>query len=1065
MVYAAPALVDFFIGRPVFAAVLAILITFAGAVCLPFLPVAQFPRITPPTVRVTATYPGASAEVVENSVTIPLEQQINGVEGALYMNSTSANDGSCTITVTFEVGYDLNIAAVDVQNRVAVALPQLPEEVQRTGVTTRRVSTDLTIVVNLISPDNSRDDVYLSNYAGINISDRLKRLTGVGDVATFGERRYSMRVWLDPDKLANLGVTAQDVVASLREQNQQVAAGVLGQPPAPEGQVLQWTLSTKGRLSTADEFAAIVLRTRPDGSVLRLADVARTELGAQSYINFSRLGREASTGVAVFALPSANALDVARLVHEEMEQLAPRFPAGVKYRILYEPTKFVTESIREVVWTLFEAMLLVFLVVYVFLESFRATLIPAITVPVSLVGTFALMAVLGFSVNTLTLFGLVLAIGLVVDDAIVVVENVSRLIEERHLAPREATVLAMREVTAPIIAISLVLMAVFLPVAFLPGTTGRLYQQFALTIACSVAISAFNALTLSPALCAILLRHDYAKVKGRFFQTFDRAYARFVAAYDRVGARAVEAWPVVLGVFGAVVLGTVGLYRQLPTAFIPAEDLGYFIVSVNLPDGASLQRTEAVTKQIVERTLEIPGVASAVINGGTDFQTGAASSNAASVYVILAPWDERKSAAVQLDPILGKARAELGKIASADIRVFNPPPIRGLGSTGGFQLQVQDETGTDYPGFARRVDAFVDAANGSGKMTNVVNAVRANIPQYAVDIDRTKAKTLGLSLSDVFGTLQTYLGGYYVNDFNRFGRVFRVVVQAEPGARAMPDDVTKLYARNANGDMVPLSTVASVRSFVGPSTITHYNMFRTAAVTGSAAAGRSSGQAIQDMETIANQTLGEGMSYEWTGLSLQELRAAGTAPVVFGLALSVVFLCLAALYESWVLPFTIMLVVPLAVFGALSAQWLRGLANDVYCQVGLVMLVGLASKNAILVVEFAKMLREQGESIERAALHAARVRLRPILMTSFAFIFGVIPLVIATGAGSMSRRSLGTAVFGGMVFATFLSLAVVPVFFVVIERLRERLRGGLPHRPPEPSPPAGLPESSHSVGD
>jgi len=1054
-VYAPLALVDFFIGRPVFASVLAILITFAGAVCIPLLPVAQFPRITPPTVSVRSSYPGASAEVVEGSVTIPLEQQINGVEGMLYMSSTSNNDGSSSITVTFEVGYDLNIAAVDVQNRIAVALPQLPEEVQRAGITVRRVSTDLTIVVNLISPDGSRDDVFLSNWADINISDRVKRLNGVGDVVLFGERRYSMRVWLDPDKLAKLGVTSQDVVSSLREQNQQVAAGVLGQPPAPNGLAFQYALTARGRLETPEEFSQIVLRTRPDGSILRVADVARVELGAQSYVNFSRLGLSPSTGVAVFALPSANALDVAKAVHAEMEKIAPRFPAGVAYRILYEPTRFVTESIKEVIWTLVEAMLLVVFVVYVFLETFRATIIPAITVPVSLVGTFAAMAVLGFSVNTFTLFGLVLAIGLVVDDAIVVVENVTRMIEDRKLPPREATMLGMREVTAPIVAISLVLMAVFMPVAFIPGTSGRLYQQFALTIAFSVAISAFNALTLSPALCAIFLRGEH-RVKNVFFRWFDAGFQRFTSAYEKGGAAAIASWPLVLAIFGGLIAATVLLYTRLPTAFVPNEDLGYFIVSVQLPDGSSLERTNEVTREVVTKLLAIPGVASGVVNGGTDFLTGAAASNAAACYMILKPWDERHTPEVQLDAILGRARRELGQIPTAVVAAFNPPPIRGLGSTGGFQMQIQDLVHQSFPDFAKRVSSLVEAANASGQVTGVVSSLRTNIPQYSVEIDRTKAKALGLSLSDVFGTLEVYLGGYYVNDFNRFGRVYRVTVQAEPNERALPEDVTKLYTRNATGEMVPLSTIARVKSIVGPQTISHYNLFRTAALTGSAAPGRSSGQAIHDMEALANKTLPEGTSFEWTGLSLQEIRAGGAAPILFGLALIVVYLTLAALYESWVLPFAIMLVVPLAVLGALFAQWLRGLANDVFCQVGLVMLVGLASKNAILVVEFAKMLREQGESIERAALHAARVRLRPILMTSFAFIFGVIPLVIATGAGSASRNSLGTAVFGGMLLSTFLSLAVVPVFFVLIERVRERFSGapaGLPREPRAPSPP------------
>ena len=1038
-------MVDFFIARPIFASVLAILITLAGAVSLPLLPVAQFPHITPPTVRVSASYPGANAEVVENSVTIPLEQQINGVEGMLYMSSNSGSDGSSTIIVTFDVGYDQNIAAVDVQNRIAVALPQLPEEVQRAGVTVRRVSTDLTLVVSLISPDRSRDDVFLSNYAGINISDRLKRLPGVGDVIVFGERRYSMRVWLDPDKLAKLGVSAQDVLSVLREQNQQVAAGVLGQPPAPDGQQFQYTLTTRGRLALPEEFQAIVVRTRPDGSVLRLGDVARVELGAQSYGTFSRLGRNPSTGLAVYALPSANGLEVARAVHAEMERMAPRLPAGVEYQIVYEPTRFVTESIREVRTTLIEAMLLVFLVVFVFLQSFRATLIPAITVPVSLIGTFALMRLLGFSVNTLTLFGLVLAIGLVVDDAIVVVENVSRLVQSRGLGAREATILAMREVTAPIVAITLVLMAVFLPVAFLPGTTGELYRQFALTIACSVAISALNALTLSPALCALLLgRRERRTALG--LAAFDAGFQRFSVLYERVAGQVVTHRTVVLGVFAALVAATVWLYGRVPTAFLPEEDLGYFIVSVQLPDGASLERTEAVTREVVEKLLAIPGVASAVVNGGNDFLSQTPASNASSCFAILEPWDQRTTPETSLREILARARRDLGSISSAVVVAFNPPPIRGLGTTGGFQMQVQDESAGSLGAFAKAVHELLDQGNASGQVRGLVTALRENVPQYAVEIDRTKAKTLGLSLSDVFGTLQVFLGGYYVNDFNRFGRVFRVMVQAEPDARAAPDDATKLYARSAAGEMVPLATLASVKPIVGPQTIAHYNLFRTAAVTGEAAPGRSSGQAIRDMEALANHVLPEGMSFEWTGLSLQELRASGTAPILFGLALVVVFLCLAALYESWVLPFPIMLVVPLAVLGALLAQSVRGLANDVFCQVGLVMLIGLASKNSILVVEFAKSLREQGESIERAAILASRVRLRPILMTSFAFILGVVPLVLASGAGAASRHSLGTAVFGGMLLATFLSLAVVPVFFVVMERIRERFV----RRAPEP---------------
>ena len=1039
-------MVDFFIRRPVLASVVAILITLAGSIAIPLLPIAQYPAITPPTVRVSASYPGASAEVVENSVTVPLEQQINGVEGMIYMSSTSANDGSSAIIVTFEVGYDQKIAAVDVQNRAAVAQAQLPEEVQRSGVVVRRVSTDLTLVVNLISPDGSRSDVFLSNYADINISDRLKRLPGVGDVNLFGDRRYSMRVWLDPDKLAKLGVSAQEVIAALREQNQQVAAGSVGQPPAPQGQQFQYALVTKGRLSMPEQFQDIVVRTRPDGSVLRLGDVARVELGAQNYGSFSRLGRNPSTGVAVYALPSANSLDVAAAVHAEMEKIAPRLPSGVEYKIIYEPTRFVTESIREVLTTLFEAMLLVFLVVYVFLQTFRATLIPAITVPVSLVGTFALMLALGFSINTLTMFGLVLAIGLVVDDAIVVVENVARLIEERDMAPLDATIEAMREVTAPIIAISLVLMAVFLPVAFLPGTTGELYRQFALTIAFSVAISALNALTLSPALCALLLRGG-ERNKHAWAHAFERGFGRFGKFFEYVGELAVHHIVTVLGVFAVLVLATLWIYTRLPTAFLPEEDLGYFIVSVQLPDGASMQRTEEVTKKVVETLLAIPGVHSTVVNGGIDFLTQTAASNAASCFAILDPWDERKTAETSLPSILARARKDLTPLSSAVVVAFNPPPIRGLGTTGGFQMQVLDEEAGSLAEFDGAVRKLVDEANASGNVIGVVTSLRTNVPQYAVEIDRTKVKTLGVSISDVFGTLSAYLGGYYVNDFNRFGRVYRVFVQAEPANRTAPEDATKLYVKSSSGDMVPLATIATVRPIVGPQVISHYNLFRSAAVTGSAAPGRSSGQAIADMSALANRVLPTGKSFDWTGLSLQELRAGGLAPILFGLALIVVFLCLAGLYESWILPFSIMLVVPLAVLGALVAQLLRGLANDVFCQVGLVMLVGLASKNAILVVEFAKDLREKGESIERAAIHAARVRLRPILMTSFAFILGVLPLVLASGAGAGARHSLGTAVFGGMLVATFLSLAIVPVFFVLMERIRERLLRRAPGRP------------------
>jgi hydrophobe/amphiphile efflux-1 (HAE1) family protein len=1031
-------LVDFFIDRPIFASVLAILITLAGAVCIPLLPIAQFPPITPPTVQISASYTGASAEVVESSVTVPIEQQVNGVEGMMYMASNSSNDGSMSATVTFEVGYDLNIAAVDVQNRVQIAQPQLPEEVQRQGVRVTKQSTDLTLVVNLISPDGSRDNLFLSNYAGINVTDRLKRLPGVGQVTQFGERRYSMRIWLLPAQLAKLGINAQDVIGVLREQNQQVAAGAIGQPPAPEGQQFQYTLTAKGRLTTVEEFEQIVVRTRPDGSVLRLKDVARVELGAESYGGFAQLGRLQATGIGVYSLPTANALDVAKAVRAEMDRLSQRFPSGVQYAIVYDTTLFVTESVKEVLSTLVEAMLLVFLVVFVFLQSFRATLIPAITVPVSLIGTFALMQALGFSINTLTLFGLVLAIGLVVDDAIVVVENVERIMEEKQLPAKEATKVAMREVTGPIIAISLVLMAVFLPVAFVPGTTGRLYQQFALTIACSVAISALNALTLSPALCALLLRAR-KPARPRPFAAFDRGFHRFTDLYERLGRASLARRPLALAAFAVLLVATAVLYQRVPRGFVPAEDLGYFIVSGQLPDGASLERTEHVTQQILDALLSTPGVRNAVVIGGFNVLLGTQNPNAVACFAALDPWHERSSSELRLAGILARVRPKLSAIPDALVSAFNPPPIRGLGSTGGFQLQLEDIAGGSLANLARETQALIDEAERTGVVTSLVSTFRANVPQYAIDIDRTKVKALGLTLTDVFAALQTYLGGYYVNDFNRFGRVYRVFVQAEGDVRSRPEDVSQLYARNARGEMVPLGTLATVQPIVGPQTISHFNLFRTAAINGEAARGRSSGQAIAAMEKTAERVLPDTMGYEWTGLVYQELKAGGQAPILFGLALVVVFLCLAALYESWSLPFTVMLVVPLAVFGALVALSLRGLVNDVFCQIGLVMLVGLASKNAILIVEFAKLLHDGGASVVDAAIRAARVRLRPILMTSLAFILGVLPLVLATGAGAAARHSLGTAVFGGMIAATFLSLAIVPVFFAVVEGLRVRV--------------------------
>ncbi len=1032
-------MINFFIERPIFASVIAIIIVLAGAISIPTLPVAQFPQITPPTIQVTATYTGASAEVVEQTVTTPLEEAINGVEGMIYMNSVSNDDGTMTITVTFDVGYDLDVAEVDTQIRVQNALPQLPDEVFREGVLVRKVSTDFIIAVNLISPDGRYDDVFLSNYAEINITEVLKRIPGVGQVIIYGEREYSMRVWLDPNKLASLGLTASDVVNAVREQNQQVAAGAIGQPPAPRGQQFQYTINTLGRLDEVSEFENIIVRTQPDGSVVRVKDVARVELGAEDYDSYVHLNGISTANIGVLALPGAggNDLNVANQVRSEMERLSKRFPEGLEYEIIYDTTLFVKESIKEVIKTLFEAILLVFFVVYIFLQGWRATLIPAITIPVCLIGTFALINALGFSINLLTLFGLVLATGLVVDDAIVVVENVTRQIEEKGMKPRDAAREAMREVTGPIIATSLVLMAVFIPVAFIPDITGQFYRQFALTIACSIGISALNALTLSPALCAVFLRPETGK-QGLLSRKFNQGFDWLKGFYENCVKDFTTRWRIVLAVFIVLLGVTYFIFRKVPTGFIPNEDQGYFVVNIQTPDGSSLERTTKAVNQVEKILLSTPGMADVLTFGGYSFVTGASDPNTASMFPILEPWSERKSKKLQIDAILADVREKFAGVSGAVVTAFNPPAIQGLGFAGGFQFELQDIGSVGLKTLQDVMNEMIDKGNGRPELTSLFSSFTADTPKLYIDLDRTKAKLLDISISDVFDTLQTYLGALYVNDFNKYGRVYRVFMQADEDARSSRDDINRLYVRTSGGQMVPLSTLVDVRSVVGPQTITHYNLYRSAEIDGQAATGFSSGQAIKAMEVLAGEILPDGMGYEWTGIAYQEIKAGNLAPFIFALALVFVFLFLAALYESWIMPFMIILAVPLALLGALGAQWLRGLDNDVYCQIGLVMLIGLASKNSILIVEFAKRRREEGASIIDAALEAARIRLRPILMTAFAFILGVLPLVVASGAGANSRHSLGTAVFGGMIVATLLSLLVVPVFYILIERLKEK---------------------------
>jgi len=1030
-------LVDFFINRPVLATVLAILITLIGGISIPILPIAQFPEISPPTVNVAATFTGASSEVVEETVTTPIEEQINGVEGMTYISSDSSNDGTMSINVTFEIGYDLDIAAVDVQNRVQLATPRVPEEVSKYGISVNKQSTSLILAVNLISPDGSRDDLFLSNYIDIHISDVLKRIPGVGNLTIWGEREYSMRIWLNPDKLASLAITTTDVANAIEEQNVQVAAGSIGQPPIPKGQQFQFTITTLGRLENVEEFEDIIIRANPDGSVVRIKDVATVDLGAETYTTKATLDGGNTVGIGTYQLPGANALDLAKEIRAAMELLKEDFPSGVDYAIIYDTTKFVTESIKEVVITLFEAFILVFIVVFIFLQNFRATLIPAITIPVSLIGTFALINALGFSINTLTLFGLVLAIGLVVDDAIVVVENASRLIQEKGVSSREATSAAMKEVTGPIVATSLVLMAVFVPVSFMPGITGQLYRQFALTIACSVAISTINALTLSPALCALFLKKETGE-KFWFFKKFDQGFVWFKDRYHGLVATLTDRWKIVVGVFAVLMVCTYFLFTIVPTGFVPEEDQGYFIINVQGPEGSSLERTEETMKEVYDILVNTPGVAHVVAIAGLNFLTSASDSNTGAMFAVLEPWGKRKTYALSVFGLIDRVRKEFAGIQGAVVVPFNAPPIQGLSSTGGFQFELEDKSSLGIQTLANVTQEMIEKGNESPELVGLFSSFTADVPGLYIELDRTKAKTQGVAVSDVFDTLQAYLGALYVNDFNKFGRVYRVFMQAEDSYRTQVEDISRLYVRTETGGMVPLSTLIDVKEIVGPETITHYNLYRSTEIDGGPASGYSSGQAIQAMEKLAEKVLPEGMGYEWSGTSYQEIKAGNLAPLIFALSIVFVFLFLAALYESWAMPFMVMLAVPLALMGAMLAQYLRGLTNDVYCQIGLVMLIGLASKNAILIVEFAKQRREEGLPVIEAAMQAAMIRLRPILMTAFAFILGVFPLVIASGAGAQSRHSLGTAVFGGMILSTLLSLIVVPVFYVVIENLRER---------------------------
>jgi len=1027
--------VDFFIRRPVFATVSALMIVLAGAAAIPTLPIAQFPDLAPPQIVVMTNYIGASAQTVETAVTTPLEQQINGAEGMKYLTSTSGNDGTSMITATFDLRRDPDLAAVDVHNRVNTALGRLPNEVKQTGIIVTKSSSNFVFGAAVYSEDGRYDTQFMSNYLDLYVRDALKRVKGVADVFLFGERRYAMRLWLDPARTASRKLTASDVVNALREQNVQVTAGQVGQPPAPKGQSFQISVRAVGRLSEPSAFENIILKTAEDGALVRLKDVGRAELGAEDYSSDLQFNGHDSVGIGLTQLSNANALEVDRAAIAELERLSRRFPPGMKYRLAFDATDAVGESIRDVLMTLAQAIALVILVIFVFLKDWRSTIIPAVAIPVSLVGTFAFVKLLGFSINTLTLFGITLATGLVVDDAIVVIENVARHIAEGQRDARLASSAAMKEVTGAVIATSLVLVAVFAPVALFPGTTGILFRQFALTIAFSISISAFNALTLTPALCALLLGRAHGET-GWFFTRVERILEGVTDGYRRSLRRFLGRRRLAVGLFAAGLALTYVVYQRVPRGFVPDEDQGWGMVTTQAPAGASLQYTKEIGEQVQEVLAKAPEMDT--VFAITGFSFGGAASNRGLVFFGLKPYSERRGAEHSAEAVINRLRGPLAGITGAVVVPFAPPAVQGLGSFGGFQYVLEDQGGHSLDELAGVAQGLVREGNADPVLGGVFTSYTAGDPQLVVTIDRERAKALQVPLQQITDTLQVYMGSAYVNDFDFNNRAYRVYVQASQEFRAQPRDMRQFYVRSDKGVMVPLDSVVRVSQAATPQVIAHHNLFRSADLNGSAAPGRSSGEAIAAMEALSRKALPAGFSYEWTGLSLEELESAGTSLILFGLGTLVVYLTLSAQYESFVLPFIVLLAVPMALLGAVAAPWARGLQNDIYCQIGLVMLVGLSSKNAILIVEFAEQLRERGLSIAEAAVEAARIRLRPILMTSFAFILGVVPLVLAQGAGQAGRRSVGTTVFGGMIASTLLNLFFIPVLYLVIEEARER---------------------------
>jgi hydrophobic/amphiphilic exporter-1 (mainly G- bacteria), HAE1 family len=1058
-------LVDFFIRRPIFATVCALLIILAGAVSIPTLPISLYPNLAPPQVTVTSNYVGANANVVESAVTIPLEQQINGVEGMHYITSTSSNDGTSNINVTFRTGYDLNIAAVDVQNRVATAQGRLPQEIKNTGVTITKANPNFVFAAGFYSPDNSLSNQYISNYLDVYVKDALKRIPGVGDVLIFGERKYAMRIWLDPTRLAARQLTAADVVSALEEQNVEIPAGQLGRAPSDPKQSFQVALRVVGRLSDPKEFESIILKNTNNG-IVQLKDVGRAEIGAESYdTNLMYSGHDA-IGVGVQQLSNANALDVDKAAKAALDELSKSFPPGMKYVIAFDTTTVVGDSVKEVVTTLEEAILIVIIVIFLFLLDWRATIIPAVTIPVSLIGTFAFIKIFGFSVNSLTLFGITLATGLVVDDAIVVIENAQRHIDLDHTDPHAATSVAMSEVASAVVATSLVLISVFVPVSFFPGTTGILYRQFSLTIAFSIAISLFNALTLSPALAALLLRGEESKYSLFAWTHIDwltRGYTKFVHGveaairgtadgYGRAICRVLKYRYAMIVLFAAGLAATAYMYVHVPTGFVPQEDQNYFIVVVQAPPGASLTYTTNIAKEAEKVLLADPDVFGTFAVPGFSL-SGGSSSNYGLVFAPLKPIDDRKGAGHAASDIVARVRPKLFGIPGAIVVAFEPPAVNGIGSFGGFQFQLQDlgrNTLQDIDSVAHKI---VAGSHQRQDLTGLFTSFTANDPQQLVQIDRQKAKAMAVPISQVTQALGVYMGSQYVNDFDFNNRSYRVYVQADQPFRMNARDLRQYYVRSDTNGLVPLANIVSLQEASGPQVINHYNLFRSAEIDGAAAPGFSSGQGLKAMEELAKQNMLQGMSFSWSGLALEEVEAGGKAIIIFALGLLVVYLTLSAQYESFALPFIILLAVPMAVLGALLFVSMRGLVDDVYVQIGLVMLIGLSAKNSILIVEFAEQLIEQGRTIINAAIEAAELRLRPILMTSFAFILGVLPLYFASGAGKLGRHSVGTAIVGGMLFSTILNLFFIPVLYVIVKTLltsfRRKKRPGTKEQVPE----------------